>query len=58
MLDKEEPSSLEQAPEHVKLAVDLIMLLEQNNIKPQVAIDALDIVKQDCQRKLSPHSAP
>ena len=52
MQDEEKPSSLEQAPEHVKLAVDLIVLLEQNDINPQVAIDALDIVKQDCQRKL------
>ena len=53
MLEEDKPSNFEQAPEHVKLAVDLIMLLEQNDINPQVAIDALDIVKQDYQRKLT-----
>ena len=46
-------TQLNEAPEHVKLAVDLIMLLEQNEISPQVALAALDIVKQDCQRKLN-----
>jgi hypothetical protein len=45
-------SDLEQAPFHVKLAVDLIMLLEQNGVSPQQALDALAIVSEDCQRKL------
>ncbi|MDN3698073.1 MULTISPECIES: pleiotropic regulatory protein RsmS [Vibrio] len=44
--------TLEQAPEEVKLAVDLICLLEQNDIDPQVAIEALKIVKSDCEAKL------
>ena len=51
------PSELEQAPEHIKLAVDLIMLLEQNEIPAQVALDALDIVRQDCLSKIA-QSAP
>ncbi len=39
--------SLESAPEEVKLAVDLIMLLEQNQIPAQVVLNALEIVRQD-----------
>ncbi|KKE85002.1 pleiotropic regulatory protein RsmS [Pseudoalteromonas luteoviolacea] len=46
------PSSLDQAPLHVKLAVDLIMLLEQNQVSPQQVLDALEIVKQDFQHKV------
>lgn len=46
-------SDLKHAQEHVKLAVDLIMLLEQNDIDPQVALDALAIVSQDCLNKLA-----
>lgn len=42
--------SLETAPEELKLAVDLIMLLEQHNIAPQVVLDALEIVKKEFQR--------
>jgi hypothetical protein len=45
--------TLDDAPKHVKLAVDLIMLLEQNDIPPQQALDALTIVSADCQRKLA-----
>lgn len=44
--------SLDQAPSHVKLAVDLLMVLEQNNIHPQVALEALDIVQRDLQRSI------
>lgn len=39
--------SLQQAPAHIKLAVDLIVLLEQNNIATSTVLAALDIVKQD-----------
>ncbi|GAA0481024.1 MULTISPECIES: pleiotropic regulatory protein RsmS [Tatumella] len=39
--------SLESAPEEVKLAVDLIMLLEQNQVPAQVVLSALEIVKKD-----------
>ncbi len=45
--------SLESAPAHVKLAVDLIQLLEENHIHPQLALDALEIIKADCENKLS-----
>jgi hypothetical protein len=46
-IDSEEQASLESAPEHIKLAVDLLVLLEQNNIKPSIALDAIEIVKAD-----------
>ena len=45
-------SDLEQAPDHVKLAVDLIMLLEQNQVPPRQVLDALAIVQQDYELKL------
>lgn len=44
--------SLENAPEEVKLAVDLIMLLEENGITPETVLSALEIVKRDYQRKV------
>lgn len=44
---------LTNAPEQIKLAVDLIYLLESNEIEPGVALQALDIVKKDLQRKIS-----
>ena len=44
--------SLKDAPKHIQLAVDLIELLEQNEIDPQLALDALAIVCDDCQKKL------
>lgn len=43
---------LEQAPEEIKLAVDLIYLLESNEIAPEIALAALKIVQQDIERKL------
>ncbi|MCP9266795.1 pleiotropic regulatory protein RsmS [Xenorhabdus sp. XENO-1] len=43
---------LEQAPPEVQLAVDLIYLLECNEISPDIALAALEIVKDDFQRKL------
>ncbi|QIZ76961.1 pleiotropic regulatory protein RsmS [Ferrimonas lipolytica] len=49
-------SQLEQAPEHIKLAVDLIYLLETNEVSPEVAIAALEIVKQDMHSKLESSS--
>ncbi|NVJ54847.1 MAG: pleiotropic regulatory protein RsmS [Vibrionaceae bacterium] len=45
-------SELEQAPDEVKLAVDLIYLLESNEVDPLVALKALNIVKSDLERKL------
>lgn len=43
--------SLENAPPEVKLAVDLIELLETNKIAPELALAALAIVSLDYQRK-------
>jgi hypothetical protein len=42
---------LAQAPEHVKLAVDLIMLLEQHQLSTDTVLLALDIVKKDFELK-------
>ncbi|TKB51494.1 DUF2496 domain-containing protein [Ferrimonas sediminicola] len=44
--------SLEDAPQEIKLAVDLIYLLESNDIDPAMALRALAIVEQDLRRKL------
>ncbi|ELY4327868.1 pleiotropic regulatory protein RsmS [Cronobacter sakazakii] len=45
--------SLEQALDEVKLAVDLIMLLENHDIAPQTVLAALEIVRNDYLRKLA-----
>ena len=47
MNQEESASGLSSAPEHVKLAVDLIYLLEDNQIDVGTALAALEIVKQD-----------
>ncbi|MGL4725139.1 MAG: pleiotropic regulatory protein RsmS [Scandinavium sp.] len=44
--------SLENAPDDVKLAVDLIMLLEEHALAPETVLSALDMVKRDFERKL------
>ena len=46
-------SPLYNAPEEIKLAVDLIYLLESNEIDPKVALEAIKIVQQDLQAKLA-----
>lgn len=43
--------SLESAPDDVKLAVDLIMLLETHSIPVETALSALEMVRQDFLRK-------
>ena len=43
--------SLANAPIKVQLAVDLIYLLENHNIQPNVALAALDIVRRDIEKK-------
>ena len=43
---------LEEAATHVKLAVDLIMILEQHDVEPEEVLKALDIVKSDFEKKL------
>ncbi len=44
-------TGLDDASDDIKLAVDLIYLLESHEIEPDVALAALEIVKQDLQRK-------
>ena len=44
-------TQLANAPKHVQLAIDLIMLLEQHDVQPQDVIAALEIVKADYQAK-------
>ena len=44
--------SLEDAPDEVKLAVDLIMLLEESQIDPKIVLAALEIVRKDYEKKL------
>ncbi|ACS84819.1 pleiotropic regulatory protein RsmS [Musicola paradisiaca] len=43
---------LKDEPPEVKLAVDLIMLLEDNRIEPAVVLAALEIIRLDYQKKL------
>ncbi|SDG73942.1 Protein of unknown function [Vibrio xiamenensis] len=45
--------SLENAPDDIKLAVDLIYLLESNKIPVETALSALEIVKTDLKRQLT-----
>ncbi|EGI74728.1 hypothetical protein PH505_ad00210 [Pseudoalteromonas distincta] len=45
-------SPLDQAPTHIKLAVDLIMILEQHDVAPEEVLKALEIVKSDFEKKL------
>lgn len=42
---------LSQAPQHVQLAVDLIYLLEQHQLPPDVVLQALQLVARDFSRK-------
>jgi hypothetical protein len=44
-------SPLDQAPTHIKLAVDLIMILEQHDVALEEVLKALDIVKSDFEKK-------
>jgi hypothetical protein len=46
--------SLENAPDEVKLAVDLIMLLENHEIPAQTVLKALEIVKRDYEGETHP----
>ncbi len=48
----ESQSPLDHAPAEVKLAVDLIYLLESNDIDPNVALKALKMVERDLQKKI------
>lgn len=44
--------SLENAPDEVKLAVDLIVLLEENRLPARTVLRALEIVMRDYVNKL------
>ena len=44
-------SPLSSAPPHLKLAVDLIYLLESNDLNKEIVLKALDIVIQDFKNK-------
>ena len=44
--------SLENAPDEVKLAVDLIMLLEENNVPAQTVLAELEIIRRDYENKV------
>lgn len=46
-----ENSGLATAPPHIKLAVDLIMLLEQQHISEADIVAALEIVLEDYRKK-------
>lgn len=53
--------SLENAPDEVKLAVDLIMLLENHEIPAETVLKALEIVQRDFEGKVKagcPHPGP
>ncbi|MEG5693786.1 pleiotropic regulatory protein RsmS [Enterobacter chuandaensis] len=53
--------SLENAPDEVKLAVDLIMLLENHEIPAETVLKALEIVRRDFEEKVKagcPHPGP
>lgn len=50
--------SLETAPPEIKLAVDLIELLEINRIEPDLALAALAIVQRDYQQKAAQGKQP
>jgi hypothetical protein len=45
--------SLENAPDEVKLAVDLIMLLEEHEVAPDTVLKALEMVRRDFEKKIA-----
>ncbi|UKA05544.1 pleiotropic regulatory protein RsmS [Photobacterium damselae subsp. damselae] len=53
MTAEKQNSPLDSAPAEIKLAVDIIYLLESNEIDPAIALAALAIVKTDLERKIS-----
>ncbi|SFR03609.1 MULTISPECIES: pleiotropic regulatory protein RsmS [unclassified Enterobacter] len=50
--------SLENAPDDVKLAVDLIMLLEEHQLAPETVLSALEMVKRDFEKKVESTPSP
>ncbi len=53
LLGANKDPGLAQVSDEIKLAVDLIYLLETHDIDPKVALAALEIVKQDLLTKLT-----
>ena len=51
-MSEQQNSSLDDAPAEIKLAVDLIYLLETNEIDPETALKAIKIVQSDLENKL------
>lgn len=52
-MSEESKSPLDDAPEEIKLAVDLIYLLETNEIDPKIALKAIKIVQSDLENKIN-----
>ncbi|CAH1199798.1 conserved hypothetical protein [Vibrio harveyi] len=52
-MSEESRSPLDDAPEEIKLAVDLIYLLETNEIDPKIALKAIKIVQSDLENKIN-----
>lgn len=46
-------NGIDNAPSEVKLAIDLIMLLEQNEVDSHQALAAIKLVEQDLKRKIN-----
>ena len=44
--------SLENAPDEIKLAVDLIMLHEENKVPAQTVLAALEFIRRDYENKV------
>ncbi|MFV8432782.1 pleiotropic regulatory protein RsmS [Vibrio owensii] len=51
-MPEQQNSPLDNAPAEIKLAVDLIYLLETNEIDPETALKAIKIVQNDLENKL------
>ncbi|EKY4193816.1 TPA: pleiotropic regulatory protein RsmS [Vibrio harveyi] len=52
-MSEESKSPLDDAPEEIKLAVDIIYLLETNEIDPKIALKAIKIVQSDLENKIN-----
>ncbi|ERK18155.1 MAG: pleiotropic regulatory protein RsmS [Pantoea sp.] len=50
--------SLETAPDEIKLAVDLIQLLEENQVPTTTVLAALAIVRRDYEQKQAAEKSP
>lgn len=50
--------TLDTAPDDIKLAVDLIQLLEENQVPTATVLAALAIVQRDYEQKLAAERTP